>query len=71
VQCSDRRGFGRAVDEVVEPFDQTANAGLAAEEVEGSWRGGCHAESYCGSVVAALDVDEGLRAPVALKHNLY
>ena len=36
VECTDRRRFGRAVDEIVEAVDEAADAGVAAEERERS-----------------------------------
>ena len=38
VQLANRRGFGRAVDEIVESVDEPANAGIAAHLLEGSRR---------------------------------
>src|SRR5438045_8030560 len=34
MERADRRGFGRAIDEVVEAVDEAADAGVAAEELE-------------------------------------
>src|SRR3954470_11917417 len=52
VQRANGLRFGRAVDEIVEPVDEAANAGVAANELIRSGRGlgNRHAEMYSASV---------------------
>ncbi len=48
VERANRLRLGRAVDEIVEPVDEAANAGVAAEELERSRGSGGHTERYGG-----------------------
>src|SRR5262249_50120101 len=44
VQLANGRRLGRGIDEIVEPIDQPANTGVAADQLEMSWRR--HSEKY-------------------------